>query len=68
MSLQDSKYHHGQTPAAWAAVVVSGLGFLIGAVAFLMGPNWPLVWVAAVFVLAGPVIGGVMRRMGYGQD
>ena len=68
MSAAHEKYHHGQSPAAWAGVIVSGIGFLIGTVAFLIGPNWPLVWVAAVFVLVGPIVGGVMRRIGLGQD
>jgi hypothetical protein len=61
-------YHHGRTPAAWASTSVAGIGFIIGAVAALMGPNWPLVWVATILVLASPIIGGVMRRMGLGQD
>ncbi len=67
MSAAHEKYHHGQTPAAWAGVIVSGIGFLLGTVAFLFGPNWTLVWVSAVIVLLGAVVGGVMSRMGYGQ-
>lgn len=67
MSAAHEKYHHGQTPAAWVGVIVSGIGFLIGTVAFLIGPNWPLFWVATVVVLAGAIAGGVMSRLGLGQ-
>ncbi|WP_366521487.1 HGxxPAAW family protein [Micropruina sp.] len=40
---------------------------MLGTVAFLMGPNWVFVWVSIAVILAGAVVGGIMRKMGLGQ-
>ena len=61
------EYHHGQSPAAWAGVILSGIGFLIGTVAFMMGPNMTLIWIAAAFIALGVIAAGVLRGMGSGQ-
>ena len=38
--------NHGNTPAAWTAVAVAMLGFVVGAVGLLLDPiNWPIFWV-----------------------
>jgi len=59
--------NHGQTPAAWAAVIIATLGFLVGAVAVVMSLIW-LFWVSvAVVVLAG-IVGWVLKAMGFGQS
>lgn len=60
-------YHHGRTPAAWAGSTIAAVGFVLGAIAFLMGPNWLLFAVSLVIVFAGALVGLVMRKMGYGQ-
>nr|WP_300147155.1 HGxxPAAW family protein [Propionicimonas sp.] len=62
------EYHHGRTPAAWAGSIIAAVAFTLGAVAFLLGPNWTLIWVAAVLLVLSLVTGGVLRRMGYGQS
>ena len=67
MSDSEKHYHHGRTPAAWTGAVIAAVGFLLGTVAFLMGPNWLLFWISIVIVLGGAVVGGVMSRMGLGQ-
>lgn len=67
MSQGGKHYHHGRTPAAWAGSAIAFFGFLLGTIAFFMGPNWVLFWVALVFVLAAPIVGGVMSKMGLGQ-
>lgn len=61
------EYHHGRTPAAWTGSIIAAVGFTVGAIAFMMGPNWTLIWVAAVLLVLSLVAGGVLRRMGYGQ-
>ncbi|HMQ37743.1 MAG TPA: hypothetical protein PKE46_09460 [Micropruina sp.] len=66
MSASGKHYHHGRTPAAWTGVSISGAGFLLGTVAFLMGPAWTLVWVSIAIVLLGAAVGGVMSKMGLG--
>ncbi len=61
------EYHHGRTPAAWAGSIIAAVAFTLGAAAFVMGPNWTLIWVAAVLLVLSLVTGGLLRRMGYGQ-
>ncbi len=61
------EYHHGRTPAAWAGSIIAAIAFTLGAVAFMIGPNWTLIWVSAVLLVLAVVTGGVLRRMGYGQ-
>lgn len=58
---------HGNTPAAWTAVTICMVAFVIGAVGVLTA-NWLLFWVGGVglFILGG-VVGKVMSMMGYGQ-
>ena len=62
------EYHHGRTPAAWAGSIIAAVAFTLGAVAFMIGPNWTLIWVAAVLLVLSLVTGGVLRRMGFGQS
>ena len=49
--------NHGNTPAAWTAVLVSLVGFVIAAVGMAPSPViWPLFWVGVVIALgAGPL-------------
>jgi len=57
---------HGNTAAAWTAVIIIMVAFLIGAIALLRG-NWPLFWIGAVGLTAvGGIIGKVMQMMGMG--
>ncbi|MFT4293989.1 MAG: HGxxPAAW family protein [Micropruina sp.] len=67
MATNGKHYHHGRTPAAWTGSIVAGIGFILGTVAFLMGPNWVLFWISIAIILGGAVAGGVMRKMGLGQ-
>ena len=61
-------YHDGRTPAAWAGSIIAAVAFTLGAIAFVLGPNWTLIWVAGVLLVLSLVTGGVLRRMGYGQS
>ena len=71
MSAARKEYHHGQTPAAWAGVIISTLGFILAAISFFVGPDitihWTMFWISIAVVLVGPIVGGVMVKMGYGQ-
>lgn len=57
--------HHGNTPAAWTAVVVALVGFVVGGAALLLEPvSYPLFWVGvAIFMTAGLVF-VVMAKLG----
>jgi small neutral amino acid transporter SnatA (MarC family) len=58
---------HGNTPAAWTAVTIIMVAFVIGAVAVLTA-NWVLFWIGGVGgCILGAVVGKVMSMMGYGQ-
>jgi 1,4-dihydroxy-2-naphthoate octaprenyltransferase len=58
---------HGNTPAAWTAVTIMMIAFVIGAIAVLVA-NWVLFWVGGVgLFVAGGVVGKVMSMMGMGK-
>ena len=59
---------HGNTPAAWTAVIIIMLAFVVGAVAVVVG-NWVLFWVGGVgLAILGAVVGKVMSMMGMGKQ
>jgi hypothetical protein len=57
--------NHGKTPAAWTAVTLVMLGFLIGSIAVVMASVWLFV-AGVVVIIAGAVAGKVMQMMGLG--
>ncbi|WP_328322807.1 hypothetical protein OHA70_28815 [Kribbella sp. NBC_00382] len=57
---------HGSSPAAWTAVVIVLVGFTLGAIAMVMGPNWLLFWISAGIAVAGGLVGKVMQLLGFG--
>lgn len=59
--------NHGQTPAAWTAVVIMTLGFLIGGFAVVWAKPW-LFWTSVGIVALGGLVGWIMRAMGLGQQ
>lgn len=58
--------NHGNTPAAWTAVAVAMLGFVIGSVALMLTPvNLPLLYAGLVLgVIALPVF-LVLAKLGF---
>jgi small neutral amino acid transporter SnatA (MarC family) len=59
---------HGNTPAAWTAVTIIMIAFVIGSVAVLLA-NWPLFWIGGIgLAVVGGVIGKVMAMMGMGKQ
>ncbi|GAA0954513.1 hypothetical protein GCM10009554_60390 [Kribbella koreensis] len=57
---------HGSSPAAWTAVVIVLVGFTLGAIAMVMGPDWLLFWISAGIAVAGGLVGKVMQLLGFG--
>ena len=57
---------HGSTPAAWTAVVIVLLGFTLGAIAMVIGPNWVLFWISVAIAVSGGLVGKVMQLLGFG--
>jgi hypothetical protein len=57
--------HHGNTPAAWTAVTVAMLGFVVGGVALMLDPvSMTLFWVGCALGVASLVVFAVMAKMG----
>lgn len=58
---------HGDSPAAWTAVIVMLLGIAVGTVAFFLHQAW-LVWICAGVVAFGLLLGVILAKMGYGVN
>lgn len=58
-------YHHGRSPASWAGSMIAIVGFVVGAVGFLL-MNWAVIWTAAGIVALALVATVALRSMGYG--
>ena len=61
--------NHGNTPAAWTAVAVAMVGFVIGSIALMLSPvNLTLFWIGvAPGVIALPLF-LVLVKMGYHES
>lgn len=59
--------NHGQTPAAWAAVIIMTIGFAIGGFAVVLALPW-LFWTSVAIIVVGGIVGWIMRAMGMGQS
>jgi len=57
---------HGHTTAAWTAVAIMFVGFLISGFALPLALEW-LFFVGLVVVALGAVVGKVMQMMGMGN-
>ena len=57
--------NHGNTPAAWAAVAVAMLGFVVAGIGLMFDPvNLTIFWVGVGIGAASLVVFAVMSRMG----
>lgn len=57
--------NHGSTPAAWTAVTIIMIAFVVGGVGILISQPW-VFWAGVVLVVVGIVVGKVMQMMGMG--
>lgn len=57
---------HGNTPAAWTAVTIMFVGFLLSGIALPLEAPW-LFFVGLAVVAVGAVVGKVMQMMGLGH-
>jgi len=56
---------HGSTPAAWTAVSIIMVAFLVGGLGVLIAQPW-VFWAGVVLAVVGVVVGKVMQMMGMG--
>lgn len=58
--------NHGNTPAAWAAVVVGLVGFVVGGIGLMLQPvSMPIFWVGVAITLAGGLLFPIMAKLGF---
>ena len=61
--------NHGNTPAAWTAVVVSLIGFTVGGVGLMLNPvSMVVFWVGIVLTFGALGVYAVMDKMGFNQS
>jgi membrane protein YdbS with pleckstrin-like domain len=56
---------HGNSPAAWIAVIIMLVAFAIGTFAFWFDVPW-LVWASAGLFVVGAIVGLVLKLVGFG--
>ena len=56
---------HGNSPAAWTAVIIMLIAFTIGTFAFWFDVQW-LVWASAGLLVLGALVGLVLKLTGFG--
>jgi hypothetical protein len=58
--------NHGNTPAAWTAVTIAMVGFLVGAVGLMLDPvSMAVFWVGVAIGVASLVVFAVMVKLGF---
>lgn len=58
--------NHGNTPAAWSAVTVALLGFIVGSVGLMLDPvNYVVFWIGVALVVISAIVFGVLAKLGY---
>ena len=66
--MSEEHENHGQTPAAWTAVTLVMIAFILGTIAVIIG-NWPLFWIGGVaLAIVGGIAGRVMSMAGMGKQ
>ena len=56
---------HGSSPAAWTSVIIMLVAFSAGTLFFWLDEP-ALVWASAGLLAAGPIVGWVVAKAGYG--
>ncbi|WP_167736557.1 HGxxPAAW family protein [Nocardioides sp. 1609] len=61
--------NHGNTPAAWTAVVVALVGFVVGGAGLMLSPiNFAVFWVGVGLNVVAGLLFVVMARLGYHES
>lgn len=60
--------NHGNTPAAWTAVVIGLLAFVVAGVGLMQqSPNMVIFWIGMALLPIALIVFGVMTKMGLGS-
>ncbi|MCL2542083.1 MAG: hypothetical protein FWE71_06415 [Nocardioidaceae bacterium] len=58
--------NHGNTPAAWTAVLIALAGFVVGGVGMMIEPiSWVVFWVGVALVVVAAIAFGLMAKLGF---
>ena len=61
--------NHGNTPAAWTAVAVAMLGFVVGSIALMLTPvNLPMLYVGLVLAAIALPVFLILGKLGLHQS
>ena len=64
--MSSKRSHHGNTPAAWTAVVIAILAFIVGGLGTILGNLW-IVGLGFLLLIGAAVVGKLMQMAGLGQ-
>ena len=59
--------NHGNTPAAWTAVVVALAGFVVGGIGLMIG-SMVTFWIGVALAPVALVVLAALTKMGYGSS
>ncbi|HET8602738.1 MAG TPA: HGxxPAAW family protein [Marmoricola sp.] len=59
--------NHGNTPAAWTAVIIGLAAFVVGGIGLMAG-SMVVFWIGVALAPTALVVGTVMSRMGLGAS
>jgi len=59
--------NHGNTPAAWTAVIIGLAAFVVGGIGLMAG-SMVVFWSGVALAPLALIVGGVMSRMGLGAS
>ncbi len=59
--------NHGNTPAAWTAVIIGLAAFVVGGIGLMAG-SMVVFWIGVALAPIALVVGTVMSRMGLGAS
>lgn len=60
--------NHGNTPAAWTAVFVGLVAFVVGGLALMLSPvSWAMFWGGLALLPVALIVFVVMTKMGLGN-
>ena len=63
--MSDQHDDHGSTPAAWTAVTIIMIAFVIGGAGVWFDARW-MFWLGVALCIVGAIVGKVMQMMGMG--
>ncbi len=58
--------HEGNTPAAWTAVIIMLIAFVVGTLGVVIAQPW-VFWAGVALLIVGGIVGKLMAMAGLGQ-